>query len=236
MEQHDRKALEHLVSSQVGKWQLAAKTAKETGKPDFRPVIAISRLPGCGTPEIARAVAGRLGFDIFNGSLVDMVAEDAHLSKSVAQTLDEKAMSDLEEWVKSLIEDKYFSSDNFFFRLSRLVSTIGAHGGAVIIGRGAAFMLPEADCLRVQLTAPLEARISNVTRKYGVRQEDARRSIINRESDRKAYVRRYFNADMCDPLHYDVVLNTALFSTEQSADIIVAAWRAKLAWRSQNVK
>jgi len=231
MEQVNRKTLQQMIEQQVGKWELAPKPGGGPDRPEFEPVITISRLPGCCAGEIVQKASEKLGFDVFNGKLVELVAQDANLSQSVAETLDEKQISAVEEWVKGLVVNRYFSSDNFFFRLSKIVGTIGRHGRAIIVGRGASMMLPPHDCLRVLLVAPLEVRVDNVVKKFGVPREDARRRVINRESDRRAYVRRYFNADMTDPLLYDIVLNTDGMGVDASADIIVSAWKAKQALR-----
>jgi len=75
--------------------------------------------------------------------------------------------------------------------------------------------------------------IGTLVRKYKVTREDARRRIISRESNRIAYIRRYFNTGMLDPLNSEIVLNTELLSIEQLSDIIVAAWNAKAEWRKQ---
>lgn len=231
MEQVNRKTLQQMIEQQVGKWELAPKPGPDQERPEFEPVITVSRLPGCNAGEIVQKTAEKLGFDVFNGKLVEMVAQDANLSQSIAETLDEKQISAVEEWVKGLIVNRYFSPDNFFFRLSKIIGAIGRHGHAIIVGRGASMMLPPHDCLRVLLVAPLEVRIDNVVRKFNVPREDARRRIINRESDRRAYVRRYFNADMTDPLLYDIVLNTEGVGMDASSEIMVSAWKAKQALR-----
>ena len=86
-----------LIESQVGKWELAGKEAESFCKDNFKPMIAISRLPGCNTVDIVQQVSCRLGFDLFNGKLVELVAQDAHLSQAVAESLDEKQVSDIDD-------------------------------------------------------------------------------------------------------------------------------------------
>ena len=43
------------------------------------------------------------------------------------------------------------------------------------------------------------------------------------ESDRRAFIRKYFNADIADPGNYDMILNTEYLTIEAAADVVNAA-------------
>ncbi len=66
------------------------------------------------------------------------------------------------------------------------------------------------------MIAPREVRVENVIEKHGVGREEAKRRIIRTESDRRAFVRKYYNADIDNPSNYDLVLNTGNISFEAS--------------------
>lgn len=223
--------IDKIIEEQILRWQQASRAAEKELKkpPPLEPVIAVSRLPGCNTADISGKLAKKMNFDVFNGQLMALVAEDAKLSISVVETLDEKCVSTVEDWIKSFIVQRYFCSEEYFHRLLRVVGTIGKHGRAIIVGRGAGFMLPPAECLRVLLVAPLEIRIGNVVKKMKVPYEQARSRVIQRESDRKAYIRKYFHAEMTDPIHYDLVVNTEELDVDTVVEILHSAWKAKKA-------
>jgi cytidylate kinase len=105
----------------------------------------------------------------------------------------------------------------------KVIGTIGRHGRAVIIGRGANFILPADQQFRVRITAPQNLRIEHVARDFNVSHDEAKRRIIRTESDRKAFVRKYFNADIADPMNYDLIVNTATLSVDNTVDVISAA-------------
>jgi cytidylate kinase len=42
-------------------------------------------------------------------------------------------------------------------------------------------------------------------------------------SGRRDYLKRFYGVDRESPTHYDIVINTDVFSTEQAADIISQA-------------
>ncbi len=58
---------------------------------------------------------------------------------------------------------------------------------------------------RLRIVASQNARIANVARAFNVSAEDAKRRIFRTESDRRAFIRKYFNADITDPINYDQV-------------------------------
>ncbi|MDA8242859.1 MAG: cytidylate kinase-like family protein [Elusimicrobia bacterium] len=222
-------SVEKLIEEQISRWKAASCAQPgEAPKPaGCWPVIALSRLPGCNTSDIAAETAKRLGFEVFDGKLMTLVAEDAGLSENVVKTLDEKAVSVMDDWIKSITKERHLSSEGMFLRLLRIVTAIASHGRAVLVGRACSMILPPDECLRVLLIAPLETRVSNVVRKTGCSYDEARKSVIQKESDRRAFVRKHFNADMTDPLHYDVVINTDKLDVASAAGIIAAAWAEK---------
>jgi cytidylate kinase len=199
------RSLEQIVESQVQRWQLLKKKSPES---KVGPVITLSREPGSGGRIIAQTLAGELEFDIFHQEMIHQLAESTHVRQSLLETLDERGMNTLEEWISSLVNDRHLWPDQYLKYLMKLVGTIGKHGNAVIVGRGGNFMIPPERCLRLRVIAPRRTRIENVARNHNVSRDEAQRHIIRTESERRAFVRKYFNADIDDPLNYDLVLNT----------------------------
>jgi cytidylate kinase len=66
----------------------------------------------------------------------------------------------------------------------------------------------------------MEERIRNVSKELGITVEEARLRAIKIESDRKAFIRKYFNADIEDPLNYDLVINTGNLSVDDAMNTI----------------
>lgn len=199
------RSLQQIVEEQVQRWQLLRKRAPEARA---MPVITLSREPGSGGRLIAEALARELGFDIFHQEMIQQLAESAHIQHRLLETLDERGMNVLEEWISSLVNRQHLWPDQYLKHLMKLVGVIGKHGNAVIVGRGANFMLPPERCLRLRIMAPRRTRIDNTCRHHNVSRQEAERRIIRTESERRAFVRKYFNADIDDPINYDMVLNT----------------------------
>ena len=65
------------------------------------------------------------------------MAESARVSVRLLETLDEKGVSVLEEWISSLVDKRHLWPDRYLQHLMKIIGTIGKHGRAVIVGRGA---------------------------------------------------------------------------------------------------
>lgn len=220
--------IEKIIAQQIHRWEAMHKD-KGKGSKKKGPVIAISRLPGCGATSIAKKVATECGFDYYNNNIVEQIAENSKLSTSFIKTLDEKRKSMVQDWLLYLVSNRYMWREEFLRKLAEIFLTLGKHGGAVILGRGASFVIPPQEALRVLLVAPLEIRIKKVMKDLSISKEDARKRIMMIDSERKGYVRQFFHVDMMDPLHYDIVINTEPMSIDCSVKLIQLAASEKWA-------
>jgi len=211
------KAIHQMIEEQVRRWEILGR---EKSQARTLPVITLSREPGSGGKYVAQAVAEKLGLDYFHQELINAMAENADTSKRVVKTLDERGLSMLEDWVAAAISDRHLWPDEVSRMLMNVIGTIGRHGKAIIVGRGANFVLPPENRFRVRIIAPLELRVNRVAETYGVSKDEAKRRVLRTESDRRAFVRKYFNSDIRDPRHYDMLLNTGTLSIEKAAAAI----------------
>ena len=220
---HEKRSLDKIVEEQIRKWQIDQK--KKDKKP-IRSVITLSRLPGACGKSIARRLAEELKIDLFDREIVEKIVESSKARKWVVESLDEHDRSILNDWILTFGTKSMWSSYEYLQQLTKVVGTIGAHGNALIVGRGASFILPQEVCLRLLVVAPLQTRIENVAKAYGVSQAEAKRRVLLTESARRAYIRKYFNADMMDPLNFDLVLNTSNLTIDAAVNIVKEAFKS----------
>lgn len=210
-----------MIEDQINRWQML-----RIQQPEDKltvPTVTISRDPGSGGRIVAEKLAEHMNFHLFNQEVLHEMATSAHVSEFMLESLDEKGLSVLEDWISSLVYDRYLWPDQYLQHLAKVVGSIAKQGGAVILGRGAAFILPPEKQFRVRVTAPQNLRIEHVARQFNISMDEAKRRVIRTESDRKAFVRKYFNADVTDPVNYDLIINTAIMSIEHAVDVISAA-------------
>jgi cytidylate kinase len=215
------KSVTRIIEDQIHRYQVAHSERKEE-KPGIS-VVTLSREPGSGGRIVASRLAEKLGIDIFHQEVIHEMAESAHVSEQLLETLDEKGLSVLEDWISSLVNKRYLWPDRYMQHLMKVIGTIGRHGRAVIVGRGANFILPPEKRFSVRIVAPQAWRINNIAKEFGLSPEDAKRRVMRTESDRRAFIRKYFNADIADPTNYDLVINTATLNVDDAVKMISSA-------------
>ena len=215
------RSIHQIVEEQMQRWQIM-RTKKVAKKPDV-PIITISREPGSGGRVLATKIAEKLGLEVFYQEVLHEIAKRADVSEKLLETLDEKGLNVLEDWISSLVYDRHLWPDEYLQHLMKVIGVIGKHGRAVVVGRGANFILPADKRYAARIVAPQAWRIENVSREFGISKEDARRRVMRTESDRRAFVRKYFNADIADPTNYDLVINSATLSVDSAVNVISAA-------------
>jgi len=220
-------SIDQVVKKQIKKWQDQFAGQKAQAEAQI-PVITVSMEPGSGGSIIAARIAERLKFDYFHRDIVEKIAKTAKIRGAVVNSLEKERLTGVKDFISSLVEDQYIHPDTYLRHLLVVISTIAKHGRAVIVGRGANFILPAEDIFAVRVIAPLEKRIHAVALAHRAPTEEAKRRVIRRESRRKAFVRHSFNADISDPIHYDLTINTAKMSIDSAVEAVIAAVMAKV--------
>jgi len=215
------RSIEQIIEEQVRRWQL---TRTEEKNKDARiSVITISREAGSGGNILAKRLSDQLEFDLFYQEFIHNMAESAHVSVRLLETLDEKGASVLEEWISSIVDKRHLWPDRYLQHLMKIIGTIGKHGRAVIVGRGANFVLPPEQRLSVRVIALLKTRLLNVSQEFSVSVDKARPRVLKTESDRKAFIKKYFNDDIRHPLNYDLIINTGTLSIDDAVNAVSGA-------------
>ena len=215
------KSIPRIIEEQVQRWQIMQKEGKE--EKEGVSVITVSREPGSGGRVVATRLAEKLGIAIFHQEVINEMAKSADVSEKLVETLDERGLSTLEDWISSLVNERHLWPDRYMQHLMKVVGTIGKHGRAVVVGRGANFILPPEKRFSVRIVGPQAWRINNVAKEFDMSSEDAKRRVMRTESDRRAFIRKYFNADIADPTNYDLVVNTATLKVDDAVKVISSA-------------
>jgi|GEM_PF-88332 len=217
---------QQFITDQIEKWEKmhSGKYKKEELR---TPVITVAREPGSGGSLVAQGIADRLGIDIFHREIVKEIAESVDINPEVIERIEKDRMSGIEDFLSSLLEEQYLWPGLYLEHLTKIVKAIRKQGGAVIVGRGANFILSSEEKLSLRVVAPFEMRVQNVARTFQVPLKEARRRVANRESKRRIFIKKSFQADVTDPLHYDFVINTGRISIEEAVEAISFYWASK---------
>ncbi|HEY7312193.1 MAG TPA: cytidylate kinase-like family protein [Gemmataceae bacterium] len=213
--------LQHLFGYQ------AESNPAEVGPEVDRFTIAVSREEGTPAVEVAAEVGGRLGWTVYDREIPACIARELCLSVGSVEQIDERGQSWLLDCMQAFLARRELSDSRYFRCLIAVIRSLGEQGRGIIIGHGAAHILPPRWTLRVLLVGDREDRISVVSRRFHLDRRAAARELEETSHARRRFIREHFHTDPTKARHYDLVLNTSQWSPPDCADFIVAALHHK---------
>ncbi len=219
------RTIDAIVEQQVLRWEAAR--AKER-RPAVRPcpVITVSRSFGSQGAALAAALAERTGFELWNQEIVHEVAKSAHLPERLLASLDEHRRNAVLT-VLDAFGAPTGGEESYFRHLLSFLHTLGEHGSAVIVGRGAHYALDSDAALRVRVDAPLEHRVTSLAARREIPEREARKQIEAADAERRDFMRQYYNRRLDDPSTFDLVLNSATLPPEGMVEVVLSAYGAR---------
>jgi cytidylate kinase len=226
-----RKDIHTLIHEQLRRSQILQKSSMEPhgekeSVSERRSVITISRLLGTNGRIIAEHLAEKLGWSIWDKDLVDAIAKDADISHKIAESFDEKTVSEIEVLARTIMGDAEMGGFMYRKHLARALLSIATHGNAVILGRGSNFMLPHA--LNVRLIAGESYRVENLMKMNSVSREEARESIREIDKQKSAFIHSIYGRDIADSQAYDLTINVEDFGVDGTVEIIITALQSRM--------
>jgi cytidylate kinase len=192
-------------------------------RPPF--TIALSREAGANGAEVARAVGERLHWPVYDRELLQLIAEGMGLRTDLLDSVDEKRVGWLRQCLEAVVAVPAVTAGAYTRHLVEALLALAAHGNCVIVGRGAAQILPAATTLRVRLIGPLEERVRAIRERFGLTPAEAARWVERTDRERTRFVQDHFRRDPADAHAYDLVINTARYPVAACADLIEEALR-----------
>jgi cytidylate kinase len=191
--------------------------------------IALSREAGSRGASIARRVARKLGWQVYNQELLDTIAHEGEFSAGVFADLLPEAVTWVEENVQRLADENKVSRQRHSLDLARVILAVAAQGEAVLIGRGAGYILPRATTLHVRIMAPLADRVAYMSQWLRLTLEEAAEQVRVLDARRAEFMQAHFHRQPSDIYQYDLLLNSSLLGEELSVALIAQAARTKRA-------
>lgn len=193
----------------------------------FNPFVTISREPGSGGKYISKKLAKLMGFRHYDKKLIEEVAKSVNRREALIRTIDEKGRSFIQDLVHSLFDPDYISDAKYIKKLCNVVLAISEKGNAVILGRGANFYTLGEHGLHVRISAPYPVRVQRARKHDRLSEKKAREVIRKVDYDRKSFVSQYFGKNISSANYYDLVINTTYLDVDETAQIILKAFKLK---------
>jgi len=192
------------------------------------PIITISRERGSGGRPIAYLVAKQLKnpWRLYHKDIVDEIARETALDPELVKELDEHQSSAIKELLNTIFGKHFLSMNAYYKHLLHILASIGTRGYAVIMGRGANYLFPNA--LKVRIVSSMEDRIQAMIKYEHISPREAKKQIEQSDIERNEFNKALFQHDPRKAHHYDLIIRTGKdIGIEDAADLIVALAKKK---------
>jgi CMP/dCMP kinase len=196
-------------------------------------IITVEREFGSGAGEIAKRLAQRLGWKLWDHQLTEEIAKVAGVDPSAVARCDERMDSTFHRLAKVFWRGSYernmplagadvFDTDRFVAVGQEVMERAVRAGDCVIVGRGAPYFLRQrADAFHVFLYAPRAEKLRRLC-EMGKSEREAEELVDTIDQNRITFIKHYFNADWPTRCLYHMMINTAIGDENVIATVLNA--------------
>lgn len=181
-------------------------------------IITISRQTASGGNEIAEGLANRLGFKLINRDYV--------LENWLPDVADEHQLHMLKQsrkFYNRSIDQKYGLEKELTFAdyIENRLKDLAKEKNLLIVGLGSQIIFREhSRAIHIKTVASHQYRVNKLSRKYGLKKEQAERIIELSDRKKRRYVWQVHEVDWADPTLYHLSINSDGIELEQALSIV----------------
>jgi cytidylate kinase len=185
-------------------------------------IITVEREYGCGAADIAKELASRLGWALWDHEITREIANRLNCDVRSVEQREERPDPTfyrlMKVFMRGSYEDHYsgggpvelLDGENLARLFEEVVIDIAGRGACVIVGRGAPwFLRNREDVLHTFLYAPYAEKLRRMLQR-GVLQGEAEDLLERVDRDRLAFVKRYYGRVWPQRDLYHLMLNTVV--------------------------
>ncbi|MGE5217019.1 MAG: AAA family ATPase [Chloroflexota bacterium] len=196
-------------------------------------VLTIEREYGSGGPVIAKKLAERLGWKLWDQLLTQEIARAAECNLAAIEQREERRDPLYYRLFKSFLRGsfeanlnlhrlKLLDSDRIVAITQRVVGAVASEGNCVIVGRGSQYFLQDRrDAYHVFVYAPYAEKVRR-EQQSGKTLREAENLVQAVDRDRAAFIRKYFEKQWPNHSLYHLMVNSKI-GDDAVADTIVHA-------------
>jgi cytidylate kinase len=184
-------------------------------------LVTIEREYGSGGADVARKVADRLGWKLWDQLLTDEIARLMDCPSRAVEEHEEKRDSLQYRLFKSFMRGsfegtlnaprlKMVDADCIRQMAQRVVLSAAEQGNGVIVGRGSAYYLSDRpDAFHVFVYASFHERVRRLQAK-GKTKSEAHELAETVDRERSEYIKKYFDVEWPERHYFHLMVNTGL--------------------------
>jgi len=187
-------------------------------------ILTIEREYGSGAAEIARKLADRLGWKLWDQLLTDGIARHMDCDPGEIEKHGERIDPLYYRLLKSFLRGSFegnlnapemqmADADGIRRVAEQLVMAAAEEGNAVIVGRGSAYYLRNRpDSFHIFIYAPIEERVRRL-HKEGKSEHEAIKLAETVDRDRAEFIKQYFGIEWPARHFFHLVINSGMGDT-----------------------
>src|SRR5579872_1574229 len=187
-------------------------------------ILTIEREYGSGAAGIARKLADRLGWKLWDQSLTDEIARRMQCDTEDIEKHGERRDPFYYRLLKSFLlgsfegnlntpEMQMADAEGIRRVAEQVVMAAADEGNAVIVGRGSAYYLRDrSDSFHVFVYAPLQERVGRLQQE-GKSEQEAIKLAETVDRDRAEFIKQYFGIDWPARHFFHLMINSAMGDT-----------------------
>jgi cytidylate kinase len=229
------RSISEMIEQSCLRWEAQRTAAARRGLSSRVPrafTIAVSREAGTSGSAVAENVGKLLNWHVYDRELLEKIAHEMGLRATLLESVDERQQTwlrgSVQAWLASLAaggEAPWANETSFVHHLVETVLALGIHGECVVVGRGAAFILPAETTLRVSLVAPFRDRVATVSRQRNIPAREAAHLVRTIDRERIDFLKDHFMKNPNDASNFEIVLNMSRLTVVECAELIVETLR-----------
>ena len=219
-----------IINRQLLRWEGRPEPSEEetNGRCQVPGIVTISRQTGSRGSYFASRLAQKLDFQRMPREIIDLICAEPLYHDRIIELLDTECRSELDKAVSPFLKGLSLEPRDYFDRLFRSILSMSNLGGVVLVGRGGNFILGPARGVHIRFIAPKARRIENLVKYKNMVASEAERMIDKSDTERRQFIRELYDADIDDPIQYDLVINSSLIDVEELLEVAMASIRGKL--------
>ena len=182
-------------------------------------IITLEREYGSGGGGIARLLADRLGWQLWDHELTCEIAKRLKCDVSSVEQREERCDTALYRLMKAFMRGSYedqlggtavelLDADHLAEMFENIVNDVAAKGNCVIVGRGAPwFLRKRSDAFHLFVYAPYEEKMRRL-RAAGRTEAEADELIQRVDRDRAAFIKKYYDKNWPERTLYHMMVNS----------------------------
>lgn len=184
--------------------------------------VTITREFGSMGRPIAKKAAALLGIECYDRDIVEETARKMNLPLSVVSQEEESAKTAFFNMKYPLGMGTSEVQDNIFITQQKIINRLVEKESCIIVGRCSDYILKNMEnAFHVYIYASFEDKLKNCVELLNMKEEEARKMIVDVDKARASYHKHYAGYAINDMRYKDLMINSSLVGVDGTAELLV---------------